>query len=95
VKQLTVSEALAAHAKAAYDLGQAQAIHLSATDPERMTVLVQEYETALAALDRALGREPTVPMTAPVGTVKVSSHGERLRGRVKEVRAGKTDEELT
>jgi hypothetical protein len=39
-----LGDALAAHAKAAFDLGKAQAIHLSDRDPEAMTVLVQKDE---------------------------------------------------
>jgi hypothetical protein len=61
-----LGECLAEHARAAFALGEAQARNLSAADPVAMTVLVERYERSLGALDRALGRPPTVPMTAPV-----------------------------
>lgn len=68
----SLSVILTEHARAAFDLGEAQAKNLSVTDPEAMTRAVKRYEAALAALDHALGRPPTVPMTAPLSPPKIT-----------------------
>jgi hypothetical protein len=67
---MTLDDVLLEHSRAAFALGKAQAERLSETDPVAMTRVVERYERSLTALDQALGRPPTVPMTAPAAPPK-------------------------